>query len=676
MGQQLGQQPAETTVKAGDVLWTPSAERIAGANVTAFQQWLHRERGLQFEDYAALWRWSVQDLEGFWQALWDYFRIEASAPYSRVLASRTMPGAQWFVGARLNYARHVLRAESTGGDALLYASEGQPLRALSWQELGNRVRMLATRMRAMGIRPGDRVAAVMPNIPEAVIALLATTAIGAIWAVCSPDFGVRGILDRLAALRPKLLIGIDGYRYGGKEFDRRREMDEVVAGLTDLRQVILLQYLRPESPVTLGAATVAWTEIFERPPVSAADFKFEEVPFDHPLWILFSSGTTGLPKPIVQGHGGILLELQKNGAFHFDLHAGDRLLFFTTSGWMLWNFVASTPLLRAVPVLYDGHPAYPQPDLLWKLAQDAQVALFGASPAYVEQLSKAGIVPASRYDLSAMRSIVLAGSPATPECMQWFYRNVKRDLWVANGSGGTDCCTGFVGGVPTLPVRAGEIQAPSLGVSVKAFNERGESVIDTIAELVITEPMPSMPLRFWNDEDGRRYRETYFEQFPGVWCHGDFFRIDAEGRSQVLGRSDATLNRYGVRIGTAEIYRTLARLSEVEDSLIVNLDLPDGGFFMPLFVKLAPGLKLDAALEDKIRKLLRHDYTPRHVPDKIYQVPSIPTTRTGKKMEVPVRRLLLGTAPEQAGNRSAMSDPDAFDFFIAYARQQQDYRLK
>lgn len=676
MGPQLGQPAEETAVKAGDVLWTPSPERIAAANVTAFQQWMLRERGLKFDDYAALWRWSVQDLEAFWQALWDYFRIEATAPHSHVLATRTMPGAQWFVGARLNYARHVLRAEAAGGDALLYASEGQPLRSLSWGVLGNRVRMLATRMREMGIQPGDRVAAVMPNIPEAVIALLATTAIGAIWAVCSPDFGVRGILDRLAALRPKLLIGIDGYRYGGKEFDRRREMEEVIAGLTDLRHVILLQYLRPELPVTLGAAAIAWSEIFERTPIRAEDFKFEEVPFDHPLWILFSSGTTGLPKPIVQGHGGILLELQKNGAFHFDLHAGDRLLFFTTSGWMLWNFVASTPLLRAVPVLYDGHPAYPQPDLLWKLAQDAQVALFGASPAYVEQQSKAGIVPASRYELSAMRSIVLAGSPATPECMQWFYRNVKRDLWLANGSGGTDCCTGFVGGVPTLPVRAGEIQAPSLGVSVKAFDERGESVIDTIAELVITEPMPSMPLRFWNDESGRRYRETYFEQFPGVWCHGDFFRIDAHGRSQVLGRSDATLNRYGVRIGTAEIYRTLARLSEVEDSLIVNLDLPNGGFFMPLFVKLAPGLKLDAALEDKIRKLLRQDYTPRHVPDKIYQVPSIPTTRTGKKMEVPVRRLLLGTAPEQAGNRSAMSDPNAFDFFVAYAGQQQDYRLK
>lgn len=402
------------SVMAGDVLWRPSAERIASANVTAFQEWLRRERGLRFDDYAALWRWSVQDLEAFWQALWDYFRIEATAPHTRVLGKRSMPGAQWFVGARLNYARHVLRGESAGGDALLYASEGQPVRPVSWDTFGNRVRMLATRMREMGIQPGDRVAAVLPNIPETVIAMLATTAIGAVWAVCSPDFGVRGILDRLAALRPKLLICVDGYRYGGKEFDRRSEMDEIIGGLTDLQQVIFLPYLHPQSTALLRRSAILWTEIFDRSPICAADFSFEEVPFDHPLWILFSSGTTGLPKPIVHGHGGILLEVQKNATFHFDLHAGDRLLFYTTSGWMLWNFIASTPLLKAVPLLYDGHPAYPQPDLLWKLAQDAGVALFGASPAYVEQQSKAGIVPASRYDLAALRNIVLAGSPATP----------------------------------------------------------------------------------------------------------------------------------------------------------------------------------------------------------------------------------------------------------------------
>lgn len=665
----------EAHVKAGDVLWTPSAERRAHANVTRFCQWLERERGRRFDDYAALWRWSVQDLEGFWQAIWDYFGIKATSPPARVLGRRSMPGAEWFPGARLNYARHVLRGEQPGREVFLYMSEGRDLATMRWDTFAHDVRALATRMRQLGIQPGDRVAAVMPNIPETMVAMLATTAIGAIWAVCSPDFGVRGALDRLAPLGPKLLLCVDGYRYGGKIFDRRVEMRQIAAGMDGLQHVIHVPYLRPDDPGPPTESALLWNEVLSGTPVSADEFRFEEVPFDHPLWILFSSGTTGLPKPIVHGHGGMLLETLKNGTFHFDLHADERLLFFTTSGWMLWNFLVGTPLTKAVPVLYDGHPAYPQPDILWKLAQDAGVAAFGASPSYVEQLSKAGIIPRDRYDLSKLRTVVLAGSPATPECMVWFYRNVKQDLWLSNGSGGTDCCTGFVGGVPTLPVRAGEIQAPSLGVSVKAFNERGESIIDEVGELVLTEPMPSMPLKFWNDDNGQRYRDTYFQEYPGIWRHGDFFRISADGSSSVLGRSDATLNRYGVRIGTAEIYRSLARLDEVEDSLIVNLDLPNGGFFMPLFVKLAPGATLDQALDAKIRATLKQDYTPRHVPDKIYQVPAIPTTRTGKRMEVPVRRLLMGMPPEQAMNRSVAADPEAFDFFVDYVQRQRDYRL-
>jgi acetoacetyl-CoA synthetase len=667
--------PAVTAVKAGQILWTPSPERIAHANVTALRLWLARTRGLTLPDYEAMWRWSVQDLEGFWGALWDYFHIEPSAAYSRVLAERRMPGARWFPDARLNFARHVLRNEQAGQTVLLHTNESGELKALEWESFASQVRIFATRLRELGIRPGDRVVAVMPNIPQTMVAMLAAASVGAIWAVCSPDFGTRGILDRLAALSPTLLLCVDGYRYGGKEFDRRAEMDDVIDALESVRHVVLVPYLHPELPPRMRRPVKSWNEMMQHPPVAAADFRYEEVPFDHPLWILFSSGTTGLPKPIVHGHGGMLLEIMKNGSFHFDLHPADRLLFFTTSGWMLWNFLLGTALMQVVPVLCDGHPGYPAPDRLWRLAQDARAQVFGASPAYVEQQSKAGIVPRERFDLSALQSVVLAGSPASPESMQWFYRNVKQDLWVANGSGGTDCCTGFVGGVPTLPVRAGEIQAPSLGVAIKAFNERGQSVIDEVGELVITEPMPSMPLRFWNDEGDRRYRETYFEEFPGVWRHGDFFWIGANGSSAVLGRSDATLNRYGVRIGTAEIYRTLMQLDEIEDSLIVNLDLPNGGFFMPLFVKLKSGHTLDGALETRIRTQLRRDYTPRHVPDKIYQVPAIPTTLTGKKMEVPVRRLLMGAEPDKAANRSAMADPRAFDFFIDYVARQRDYSL-
>jgi acetoacetyl-CoA synthetase len=655
------------TVKEGDVLWTPDPGRVAAANMTAFSRWLAQHRGLDFPDYASLWRWSVTDLEAFWGALWDYFQIESSMPYTRVLSRRSMPGAQWFEGARINYAQHVLRRARAGGPALLHMSELQPLGTVDWAALATQVRILATRLRSLGVQPGDRVAAWMPNIPETMIAMLATTAIGATWACCSPDFGARGALDRLAQLSPKVLFCVDGYRYGGKDFDRREELKHIVSALDGVQQLIYLPYLDRASRSGPTPSALSWHEVLAHPPLPAADFRFEQVPFDHPLWILFSSGTTGLPKPIVHGHGGILLETCKNAAFHFDLHEGDRLLFFTTTGWMLWNFVVGSTLVGAVPVLYDGHPAYPEPGVLWKLAQDAGVTMFGASPSFVDSLVRAGVVPRERYDVSTLRSISLAGSPATPECMAWFYRNVKTDLWVANGSGGTDCCTGFVGGVPTLPVRAGEIQAPSLGVAVQAFNERGEGVVNEVGELVITEPMPSMPLRFWGDEGDRRYREAYFEEFPGVWRHGDFLRINERGSCFVLGRSDATLNRYGVRIGTAEVYRALALIDVIKDSLIVNIDLPDGGFFMPLFVELMPGVVLDERLEAEIRDQLRREYTPRHVPDRIYQVPAIPRTLTGKKMEVPVRRILMGVPVDRAANRAAMADPQALDFFVEYA---------
>jgi len=662
-------------MQPGELLWTPPPDRIRRANVTALAEWLARERGRHFADYHALWRWSVEDLEGFWQALWEYFAIESSAPHTRVLGRRSMPGAEWFPAARLNYAQHILRGERAGGDVLLHLSETRPLAALPWTTLGDQVRTLATELRALGIQPGDRVVAWMPNIPETMVAMLATTAVGAIWACCSPDFGERGTLDRLAQLAPRLLFSVDGYRYGGKAFDRRSQLRDIAASLNSLEHLVYLPYLNPADATLPLSSARHWQTLLERPAVSASEFEYTQVPFAHPLWTLFSSGTTGLPKPIVHGHGGILLENLKNATFHFDLRPGDRVFFYTTSGWMLWNFITSIPLTGALPVLYDGHPAYPAPDALWRMADEAGVASFGASPTYVDQLSRSGIVPRERYRLEKLRTINLAGSPATPESMAWFYRNVKEDLWVANGSGGTDCCTGFVGGVPTLPVRAGEIQAPQLGVSAKAFNARGESVIDEVGELVLTEPMPSMPLRFWNDPDNRRYVETYFQEYPGVWRHGDFFRIDAQGRCFVLGRSDATLNRYGIRIGTAEIYRTLALIPEVQDALIVNLDLPGGGFFMPLFVKLAQGVELNPALEARIRDTLRREYTPRHVPDKIYQAPGIPYTLTGKKMEVPVRRILTGVPAEQAANRSGVSDPSALDFFIAYAQRQQDYRL-
>ena len=658
-------------VREGDLLWTPSADRVASANITDFMRWL-AGRGRRFDGYGALWRWSVTDLDGFWQAVWDYCGIEASAAPERVLGSRRMPGAQWFPGARLNYAQHVLRGERPGTAALLHASETAPLAGVDWPVLAGQVRTLATRLREMGVRPGDRVVSCLPNVPQAVVAMLATTSIGAIWASCSPDFGVRGILDRFAQLTPTVLLGADGYRYGGKVFGRRAELRQVAAELRSLRYVITVSLFDGWAADTGGDGWLSWEEALDGPVVTAAEFEFEQVPFGHPLWVLFSSGTTGLPKAIVHGHGGILLEQMKLQRFHMDLRLGDRMFFYTTTGWMMWNFLVSSLLLGVCPVLYDGSPAHPQPDVLWELAEQAGVSFFGASPSYVDLMSRAGVVPGERFGLGSLRAIMPAGSPVSAGCGAWFYRNVKRDLWLATGSGGTDICAGFVGGVPILPVYAGEIQAPHLGVAARAFNEKGESVVDEVGELVITEPLPSMPVAFWGDDGQERYRESYFARFPGVWRQGDFFRINERGGCFVLGRSDATLNRHGVRIGTAEIYNALASVPDVRDALVVNLDLPGGGFFMPLFVTLADGVTLDSALEETIRERLRAEYTPRHVPDRILQVPAIPVTRTGKKLEIPVRRILQGVPAAEAANASAMADPAALDFFVAYARGLRD----
>jgi acetoacetyl-CoA synthetase len=661
-----------TTVAEGDLLWTPSADQIARANLTAFTNWLAAERGRSFGSYHALWDWSVTDLDGFWQAIWDYCGIEASAKPDRVLGRREMPGAEWFPGARLNYAQHALRHEARGGNALLYASESAPLAGLDWEELAGSVRILATRLRDLGVKPGDRVVAYLPNAPQAVIALLATASIGAIWASCSPDFGWRGALDRFRQLEPKVLFCAGGYRYGGRAFDRTGELREIINGLPGVGHVVHVPSLDPQARPPAGKA-LRWQDLLRHSPVPAKDFVFEQVPFGHPLWILFSSGTTGLPKAIMHSHGGILIEQLKLQTLHMDLRPGDRMFFFTTAGWMMWNFLVSSLLIGVRPVLYDGNPTYPSPDALWRLAQDADVSFFGASPSYVDLMVKAGVVPKDKLDLPTLRAIMPAGSPVSSNCTAWFYDNVKRDVWVATGSGGTDMCTGLVGGVPTQPVYAGEIQAPHLGAAVHAFNAAGQSVVDEVGELVVTKPMPSMPVGLWRDEDGWRYRNSYFADFPGVWRHGDFFRINTRGGCFVLGRSDATLNRHGVRIGTAEIYAVLDSIDEIDDALIVNLDLPEGGFFMPLFVRLNDGTGLDDTVRAKIRDRLRAEYTPRHVPDKIIQAPDIPMTLTGKKMEVPVRQILLGMPAEQAANRNAMANPHSLDFFVAYAAAQEDY---
>jgi acetoacetyl-CoA synthetase len=661
-----------TSIREGELLWTPSQARRDRSQVKRYMQWLKEHRGLHLENYEALWRWSVTDLDGFWHSIWDYFGIQASTPFSKVLGRRNMPGAEWFPGARLNYAGYILARERPEATAIISVREGGTPQRMSWATLGDQVRILATQLRQMGVRPGDRVAAILPNAPQAAIATLATTSIGAIWSCCGPDFGTKGVLERFRQLAPKVLLYVDAYQYGGKHYDRTTELGEILKGLDTVEHAIRVP--NGTAPArTLPAGVRCWDELMDQPRVAAADFACEQVAFDHPLWILFSSGTTGLPKPIVHGHGGILLEHLKHLHFNYEATPGQPLFFFTTTSWMIWNFLLSSLAADVIPVLYDGNPAYPKADALWKVIEESGATLFGTSPSYIDLQRKAGIVPKQRFDLSRLESVTLAGSPVSAECMQWLYENVNADLWVASGSGGTDCCTGFVAGVSMLPVYAGEIQARALGCAIFAFDEQGHEIVDAVGELVITEPMPSMPVKFWDDPDDLRYRESYFNVYPGIWRHGDFVRFNQRGGVYVLGRSDSTLNRHGIRIGTAEIYRSLALLEEIDDALIVNLDLPGGKFFMPLFVKLRGERVLDEPLVQRIAKQLRRDYSPRHVPDKIYQVLDIPYTLTGKKLEVPVRRILMGVDPDKAANRAALRNPASLDYFIDYAKNQRDF---
>ncbi|HRP98832.1 MAG TPA: acetoacetate--CoA ligase [Terrimesophilobacter sp.] len=652
-------------IAESDILWTPAPERAAASRMSSFMVWLRDERELDFADFTDLWDWSVTDLEAFWSAIVDYFEVDFSSPPLAILEGDSIESAQWFRGARLNYARHILRREHPGLPALLHTREGEALEELEWTSFADQVRLIAEQLRTMGVGLGDRVAAYLPNAPETVVAMLATTAIGAIWSCCSPDFGWRGVVDRFAPLEPKIFLYTDGYPYAGTHHDRAADAQEILRGLPTIKHSI---HVPSTTSVPTPAGSHAWATLLSSERVDPATFHFEEVPFDHPLWILFSSGTTGRPKAIVHSHGGVVLEHMKLTGLHMDLQDGDRALYYTTTGWMVFNKITSSMMHGAVPVLYNGSPTFPEIDSLWRLAEESRATFFGTSPAFIDAMIKADIVPNERYDLSRIRSIMPAGSPVSPECTAWFLRSVGSDVWVGTASGGTDCCTSFVGGSPTLPVRAGEIQAPMLGVDVSAFDESGHSVVNELGELVIKRPMPSMPISFWGD-DGTRLHESYFTRFPGVWHHGDLFRINSRLGSFVLGRSDATLNRSGVRIGTAEIYAAVERVDGVEDALVVEV-AQTGGAILVLFVKTPDGLELDDSLARQIRSSLREDYSPRHVPDRIIRVSAIPRTRTGKRMEVPVRRVLLGAKVADVSDPNAMEDASALDEYAEIAMRE------
>ncbi|MFI8942335.1 acetoacetate--CoA ligase [Streptomyces syringium] len=652
-------------------LWRPGEDRVARAQVTRFQTWAAEQHGAPAPvpgdpaaSYAALHRWSVDELERFWQAVAQWCDVRFTSPYERVLADRGMPGATWFPGATLNYAEHALRAAEDPGrahqPALLYVDETHEPTPVTWAELRRQVGSLADELRRLGVRPGDRVSGYLPNIPHAVVALLATAAVGGVWTSCAPDFGARSVLDRFQQVEPVVLFTVDGYHYGGKSHERADVVTELRAELPTVRAVVHIPLLGTAAP----EGALDWDTLV------SADVEpvFEQVSFDHPLWVLYSSGTTGLPKAIVQSQGGILLEHLKQLALHCDLGPQDRFFWYTSTGWMMWNFLVSGLLVGSTVVLYDGSPGHPDTGAQWRIAERTGATLFGTSAAYVMACRKAEVHPGRDFDLSRVKCVATTGSPLPPDGFRWIHDEVAEDMWIASVSGGTDVCSCFAGAVPTLPVHIGELQAPCLGTDLQAWDAHGKPVVDEVGELIVAAPMPSMPIRFWNDPDGTRYRESYFEMFPGAWRHGDWITLTSRGSVVIHGRSDSTLNRQGVRMGSADIYEAVERLPEIRESLVIGAEQPDGGYWMPLFVHLAPGVTLDDELLTRIKRTIREQLSPRHVPDEVIEVPGIPHTLTGKRIEVPVKRLLQGTPLEKAVNPGSVDNIDLLRFYEELAR--------
>ncbi|WP_222273030.1 acetoacetate--CoA ligase [Modestobacter marinus] len=647
------------------LLWTPTLKSARGTRAAEFARWVGGRRGLDFgdpPDYDTLWRWSVEHLDQFWADLAGWSRVLPGVPDDEVLTDHRMPGAVWFPGRTLNYAEQALRWD-VAGPALVVADEDHPPVEVSWAQLRGQVGAFAATLRRLGVRAGDRVAGYLPNVPEAVVAFLGAASIGAVWSSCAPDFGTRAVLDRFTQIEPAVLVAVDGYRFNGREHDRRDVVAELRTALPGLRATIAVPRLHPAE---VPAGTLPWAEAVREP----QEPLFEPLPFDHPLWIVYSSGTTGLPKGIVHGHGGIVLEERKFVGLHFDVGPGDRFFWYASTAWIMWNISVSALLSGATVILYDGAPTYPGLDAQFALAANTGMTYLGTSAGYLTACERAGLRPGETHDLSRLRGVGSTGSPLPAAAYRWVYDAVKRDVVLGSTSGGTDVATAFIGASPLLPVTVGELQRPLLGVAAAAWDDDGRPVVGEVGELVVTEPMPSMPLYFWNDPDGRRYREAYFEPWPGVWRHGDWLEVTERGTCIITGRSDSTLNRGGVRMGTADIYAAVEAIPAVLDCVVLGVEEPDGGYWMPLFVQLAPGEQLTDELVAEIKTAIRRTASPRHVPDQVIAVPGVPHTRTGKRLEVPLKRLFQGVDPTKAVNKGAVDDEVLVDHYIELAQRR------
>lgn len=647
-------------------LWRPSADFIAQSNLKKYEDWLLKEKGLSFKNYAALWQWSTERIADFWESVWQYFEVVAHQPYKTVISNEKTLEVQWFEGAALNYAEHIFRQKNANRPALIFKNESKATQKISWVELERQVAAMQACLQAQGVGRGDRVAAYLPNIPEAIIAFLAVNSLGAVWSCCSPDFGVKTVIDRFDQIQPKLLIAVDGYQYNGKPYDRLQEVFQIQEQIRSIEHCIYIPYLK-ETPSFPKEKATLWQEVIERYD-SDKPLTFIPVPFSHPIWVLYSSGTTGKPKAITHSHGGVLLEHLKYMAFHNDVHPGEHFFWFTTTGWMMWNFLQASMLMGAVPILFDGSPARPDLNALWELSANLPIHHFGTSAPYLTACMKQGLKPGRSFDLSELRSIGSTGAPLPPEAFDWVYQSVSSEVWLCSMSGGTDVCTAFVGGCPYEPVYRGAIQCRALGCAMQAYDDEGRPIIGSLGEMVIEKPMPSMPVFFWNDPDKKRYKASYFEKYPGKWRHGDWIKIFENGSLIIQGRSDATLNRKGVRIGTAEIYSVIDGIEGVQDSIVLNLEKTDGDDVMPLFVVLKPSYSLTEALKKEIKDAIRLQCSPRHVPDFIAEAPDIPYTLSGKKMEVPVKKIFMGIDISKSMNKDAVRNPESLDFFAAFRK--------